>query len=112
MIIAIPYENEQVFQHFGRKLQFKIYYIENNEITDSQIIDACGQGHSALSKFLFDYQVDIVICGGIGSGARNALKSFDIQLYSGVIGNCDEVIENYLTGNLVFNPNIQCSCHK
>ena len=53
-----------------------------------------------------------MICGGIGSGARNALKSFDIQLYSGVIGNCDEVIENYLTGNLVFNPNIQCSCHK
>lgn len=112
MRIAITYENGQVFQHFGHTQQFKMYDVENNEVTTSQIVNTCDQGHSALSQFLFDHQVDAVICGGIGTGAKNALKAYGIQLYSGVIGNCDEVIQKYLEGNLVYNPNVRCSCHK
>ena len=32
MRIAVTYENNQVFQHFGRCQQFKIYELENNQI--------------------------------------------------------------------------------
>ena len=30
--IAVTYENGQIFQHFGRTEQFKIYDIENDKI--------------------------------------------------------------------------------
>ena len=112
MKIATPYENEQVFQHFGRTLKFKIYEIENQEIIKSYLVDSYGQGHGALNQFLVKNKVDVVICGGIGSGAIHALNEFEIKVYGGVIGNCDEGIQNYLSGNLVYYTNIQCSCHK
>lgn len=51
MKIATPYENEQVFQHFGRTLKFKIYEIENQEIIKSYLVDSYGQGHGALNQF-------------------------------------------------------------
>lgn len=111
MKIAIPYENEQVFQHFGRTLQFKMYEIENQEIVKSYYVNSIGQGHFALSQFLEKNKVNVVICGGIGTGALHALNDFGIKVYGGVIGNCDEAIQNYLSGNLVYNPNIKYSCH-
>ena len=33
MKIAIPYENGQVFQHFGHSAQFKLYTAEEGRIT-------------------------------------------------------------------------------
>ena len=33
MKIAIPYENGQVFQHFGHSAQFKLYTVEEGHIT-------------------------------------------------------------------------------
>ena len=72
MKIAVPYENGAIFQHFGHTQQFKIYHIENGEITGSEIADTNGSGHGALAQFLSHLAVDALICGGIGAGAQNA----------------------------------------
>ena len=71
MRIAVTYENGNVFQHFGHTSQFKIYDIENGQVVNQQIVDTNGQGHGALAGFLADAKVDVLICGGIGQGARN-----------------------------------------
>ena len=34
MRIAVTYENGEVFQHFGRTENFKIYEVENNKIVN------------------------------------------------------------------------------
>ena len=73
MKIAVTYENGQVFQHFGHTEQFKLYTVENGQITDSQVVDTNGSGHGALATFLKAHGVDTLICGGIGAGAQNAL---------------------------------------
>ena len=73
MKIAIPYENGQVFQHFGHSAQFKIYDTENGKILSSEIVSTNGQGHGALVGFLVQNSVNVVLCGGIGAGAQNAL---------------------------------------
>ena len=49
MKIAVPYENGQVFQHFGRSEQFKIYTAENGLLQDAEVIPTNGQGHGALT---------------------------------------------------------------
>ena len=38
MKVAVTYENGEVFQHFGRTPQFKIYEIENGEVKSSRVI--------------------------------------------------------------------------
>ena len=48
MRIAVTYENGEVFQHFGRTENFKIYEVENNKIVNSQVMGSNGIGHGAL----------------------------------------------------------------
>ena len=70
MKIAVTYENGQVYQHFGHTEQFKIYDTEDGKILNSEIVDTNGTGHGALAGFLKDMGADVLICGGIGGGAR------------------------------------------
>ena len=45
MVIAVTYENGQVFQHFGHSEYFKIYEVEDGKIVKSEVYDTNGQGH-------------------------------------------------------------------
>ena len=111
MKIAVTYENGQVFQHFGHTQQFKVYDVEDGKVISSEIVDTNGQGHGALAGFLFGGGVDVLICGGIGGGARNALAEAGIQLYPGATGDADAQVESFLKGQLVYNPNTMCNHH-
>jgi len=106
--IAIPYDNGLIFQHFGRTEQFKVYDIENENIIVSEEISTNSYGHGILAEILGAIQADVVICGGIGSGAQAALTSAGIQIYGGVTGNADAAVEALLAGTLVYDPDAQC----
>ncbi len=111
MRIAVTYEQEMVGQHFGRTEQFKLYDVEDGKIVSSEIIDTNGTGHGALAGFLRAADVDTLICGGIGMGARYALEEAGVKLLPGAMGNADETVESYLAGNLQYDPNTQCNHH-
>ena len=83
MKIAVTYDNGEIFQHFGHTEQFKLYDIENGKVTDSEVVGTNGSGHGALAGFLAQHQVQVLICGGIGGGAQNALAQAGIKLFGG-----------------------------
>ena len=58
MKIAVTYENGQVFQHFGKASQFKVYDISEGTVVRSEIIGTDGNGHGALAGFLKEKGVD------------------------------------------------------
>ena len=109
MKIAVTYENGLVFQHFGHTEQFKIYEIVDGKIANAEVVSTNGQGHGALAGFLKAAGVEVLICGGIGGGARNALAEAGIQLFGGAFGSADMQVAAYLAGNLMYNPNVQCN---
>lgn len=111
MRIAIPYENGQVFQHFGHTRQMKIYDAEDGQIVREQIADTTGSGHGALAGFLTSLQVDTLICGGIGAGAQQALAQAGIRLCGGVSGEADEAARAFLGGTLVYSASVHCDHH-
>ena len=111
MRIAVTYENGEIFQHFGRTEQFKVYDIEDGKIVSSEVTGTDGRGHGALAGVLNELNVDTLICGGIGAGARTALAQAGIQLYGGVSGSADEAVQALLAGNLQFQPDVCCSHH-
>lgn len=108
MKIAVTYENGNVFQHFGHTENFKIFDTEANK---SEIVPTNGSGHGALADFLKNHGVSVLICGGIGGGAKTALAEAGIELFGGVTGNADEAIRSYLNKSLIFNSDITCSHH-
>ncbi len=111
MRIAVTYEEGMVGQHFGRTEQFKIYDIRDGEIQSSQIIDTNGTGHGALAGFLRAAEVQTLICGGIGMGARVGLQDMGIELLPGAAGNADDVVKDYLAGKLEYDPDAACHHH-
>lgn len=111
MKIAVPYENGQVFQHFGHSAQFKFYQVEEARILNSEVLSANGQGHGALVGFLVQHGADVVISGGIGAGAQTALAQAGIRLFGGVSGSADAAVAEYLSGTLRFDPDVHCGHH-
>lgn len=111
MKIAVTYENGQIFQHFGHTEQFKIYNAEDSKILSEEIVNTNGSGHGALAALLRDLNVDTLICGGIGGGAKAALADAGIKLYGGVSGSCDAAVQALLIGNLGYDPDVKCSHH-
>ena len=111
MKVAVTYENGDVFQHFGHTSQFKMYEVENGRAEGGEVVDTNGSGHGALAGFLKDLGVDVLICGGIGGGARNALAEAGIELFPGACGDADAQVESYLAGNLNYDPDTVCNHH-
>lgn len=111
MIIAVPYENGQVFQHFGHTEKFKIYDIQNNRVVSFRILDTNGSGHGALAGLLSAEKVDVLICGGIGGGAQNALTQAGIKFFGGVQGSADQAVVSYVCGKLDYDPDAKCDHH-
>ena len=112
MKLAVTYENGQIFQHFGRTAQFKLYDIEYGKIVRSEVVDTNGSGHGALAGFLMQRGVDTLICGGIGGGAQSALANAGIRLFGGVSGDADAAAEALVNGTLNFNPAVHCDHHE
>lgn len=101
MRIAVTYDNGEIFQHFGKTQRFKVYEAENGAVCASAILDSNGSGHGALAELLAGHGVDVVICGGIGSGAQNALQDAGIQICAGAQGSADDAVDAFLKGELV-----------
>ncbi|MBQ8435835.1 MAG: NifB/NifX family molybdenum-iron cluster-binding protein, partial [Oscillospiraceae bacterium] len=74
-------------------------------------VSTMGSGHGALAGFLSSNDVQVLICGGIGGGAQNALAKAGIRLYGGVNGMADDAVKALLSGTLGFNPDVKCSHH-
>ena len=110
MKIAVTYDNGNVFQHFGRTEQFKVYEVKDNKVVSSEVIGSNGTGHGALAGLLAGQDVDVLICGGIGGGAQAALAEAGVELCAGAEGNTDEAVEAYLRGELV-STGANCDHH-
>lgn len=84
MILAVTYENGEVFQHFGKTPYFKLYNIVDGKILQQEVVSTDGQGHGALAAILNSLGVDALFCGGIGPGAINALAQIGIKCFPGI----------------------------
>ena len=111
MKLAVTAENGQVFQHFGHTKLFKIYTVEDGKVTGREDLDTSMSGHEALAVILKQKGVSLLICGGIGGGAKAALQANGIELIAGASGDIETAVANYLSGALVHDPSVQCSHH-
>ena len=111
MKIAVTYDNGNIFQHFGKTENFKVYEVEDNQVVSSEVIGSNGTGHGALAGLLSEQGVDVLICGGIGGGAQAALTQAGIRFYGGVSGAADAAVLALLAGKLGYDPDVRCTHH-
>lgn len=111
MKIAVTYEEGAVFQHFGHTRTFKLYEVRDGAIAAAQLVDAGGAGHGALADMLRALGVTDLICGGMGAGARTALREAGIDVHAGVRGAADAAVAQLLAGTLTATDAATCDHH-
>lgn len=112
MIIAMPYENEEIFQHFGKSQEFILYSIEDKTIISSEIRPTEGLGHGDLVGLLKSWNVSMLICSGLGAKAQRLLAEASIETLVGVTGKTTEQLNAYLNGTIVCSDApYSCDCN-
>ena len=111
MKIAVTCENDQVFQHFGHTPGFAVFEVKDDLICGEKMVSSGDSGHGALATLLAFEQVDVLICGGIGGGAINALSNVGIKVVGGASGNVREVARAYVEGTLQVKADFHCNHH-
>lgn len=110
--IAVPTENNMVFQHFGKTEVMTIYDVDSGVVVNKYELAMNGTGHGAIAGLLQQENVDLLICGGIGQGAITALQNANIAVIRGVEGDIDVAVRAYLNGNLVDDASKMCNHHE
>ena len=110
-VAAIPYENGQVFGHYGKTRQFLIATIEAGKIVTSAIVPTQGKGHGELAGFLKEHGVTACLCGGMGEGAYQTLAAQGIAVIRGVSGSAEAVLASYAQGRIADDPEAVCTHH-
>jgi len=104
MRIAVPAQNGQLNPHFGQTTSFEIIDVDDTarSITARRTlsVDGCG-GCGELPAILRQQDVTIVICGGLGQGAKMNLERLGLRVISGApVGDAAELVRALVEGTL------------
>ncbi|MEN6460387.1 MAG: NifB/NifX family molybdenum-iron cluster-binding protein [Syntrophomonas sp.] len=112
MKIGMPKNGEILNQHFGQSREFLIVSVDNGQVVEKKEIsgESLQHNHAGLSGLFLKEGVSLVITGGIGQPALNALVENGLQVIRGASGSCEEVLEKYLRGELN-DKNVVCNHH-
>ena len=111
MKIAVASMQNEVSQHFGHCEKFRLFDIKEGKVVSvDEIINPTQHSHGQLPTMLMQQGVNVVIAGGIGTGAKQLLQNAGITVYSGVSGNVEEAVNMHLLGKLV-DANTDCGHH-
>ncbi len=108
MRIAIAAENDNgldspVSPHFGHAAYFVLVDTEGSKIKSVSTVanPFCGsRGCGAVGKFVAEQGAQVMLVGGMGRRAMQALQNMGIEAATGAAGNVREAVQQYLNGGL------------
>ena len=107
--IAVASENKVVTGHFGHCKNFNVFEAEGGQILKGESIPNPGHKPGFLPNFLNDMGVNVIISGGMGSGAIDIFNEKGIEVIVGASGNAKEAAQAYLQGTLKSTGSV---CHE
>lgn len=113
MKIAVTVDDaDNVYQHFGTCKRFAMYTIKDSRLETKTYLEANGKGHEELGQLMADENVNVLICGGIGQGAMDALFANNIQVIPGQQGDVNVAVASFLDGSSYTSSQPTCHDHE
>lgn len=112
MRIAVPNDNGNVNQHFGQSKEFIICDVEGQSLVSQKAVsaEALQHNHGGLANLMSGENVEVVIVGGIGPYAIQALEQKGFKVITGAAGDIKTVVESFARGELV-SRRVVCNHH-
>ena len=101
MKIAIPIYNDSVSNVFDFATRLLLVDIENDKETNRSEVALESQSLSQRTGQIKNLEVDVLVCGAISRVLANMVTTSGIQVLPYVTGSIDDVLQAYLTGQLV-----------
>lgn len=91
----------QVSAHFARARYYTLVDDANGARVCMRVQKGEGGGKGRrLSELFRDWNVDVVLCGNLGSGAVRHMEAIGVPVFSGAHGSVADAIEEYRSGLL------------
>ncbi len=102
MKIALAYDKETngFSPSFIRTGHFKFYEIENRQIGSSEMIGTMKCDPEQLVGMLLMFETDVLLCRRLDEASAQLLQEEGIDYYTGLTGEADLAVEQYLSGNI------------
>lgn len=100
MRIAIATDQDRVASHFGRCQTYTMVDLVDEQMTEAKELKNPGHAPGVIPEFLHGKGVDKIICGGIGMRATELFAQYDMEVFSGVTGSIQSVLEELKEGTL------------
>lgn len=100
MIIAIATDGIYVSPHFGRCGAYTIVDIAGGDVVGREVVANPGHAPGAIPEFLNNKGAEKVVCGGIGTRAKDLFGQYGIEILAGVGGTVDNAVEELARGTL------------
>ena len=107
MKFAIPLAEGKLTAHFGHCQEFAILDVEDNEITNKEIIIPPPHEHGVLPAWLKEMGAHVIIAGGMGNRAISLFDQAGIQVITGApVEDPEILVKDYLKNTLVAGDNL------
>jgi len=101
MKIAIPIYGDNISNVFDFATRLLLVDIENDKETNRSELALESQSLSQRTGQIKNLEVDVLVCGAISRVLANMVATSGIQVLPYVTGNINDVLQAYLTGQLV-----------
>ncbi len=98
--IAIPVFENRISNRLDCSENILLYSVENNKIESHETVHLIRANPSLKLNMLLELGIDVLICNGITDFYSQKLKGYKIQVIPWISGEVQEVMSQYLNGNL------------
>ena len=103
---AVPASDGLLDEHFGHCRHFAIIEVENNTVSEENLLDAPPHQPGLLPPWLAERGVTDVIAGGMGQRAIQLFNQYGVNVFVGAPKlSPKELVEGFLNKSLTFSSN-------
>jgi predicted Fe-Mo cluster-binding NifX family protein len=107
MKFAIPIADGKLTAHFGHCKEFAILNVEENKITNKEIIIPPPHEPGVLPRWLKEMGAHVIIAGGMGQRAIALFDEAGIQVITGApVADPEILVKDYLENTLAVGNNV------
>jgi len=106
-IVVVPVIEGKLSAHFGHSEQFAFVLTEGGKIVNMDLRTPPPHQPGVIPQWLHDQGANVVIAGGLGEMAQQALREKDIEVIVGApMGTAESLVNQYLADALVTGANV------